>query len=78
MKLTDKKTILSLATAIVVFFSGLFIMLDKGFDFWDEHIKAQASEVPEGVVIAPRQKIIADAEYHRIIYEPGLKVQQAK
>lgn len=38
MKWTDKKTVLSLATAIVIFIGGFFIALDKGFDFWEEHI----------------------------------------
>lgn len=76
MKWTDKKTVLSLGTAIVIFLGVIIKVADSGLDFWEEHIRAEASEVPDGVVIAPRQKIIADAEYYRINYDSNNKAKE--
>ena len=57
MKLTEKKTVLGIATAIVVFIGGFFIALDKGFDFWEEHIKARPAPLPENFERGERTKI---------------------
>jgi len=63
-----------LLLGMVIFFTGGYFILDRILDY---SVVAEASEVPDSVVV-PKTRIIADAEYHRNIYEPGLKVEQAK
>ena len=38
-------------TAVFIMFGALFTALDKGFDFWEEHVRAQPSKAPEGIKV---------------------------
>ncbi len=78
LKENKLKAVFGTITVIFGAFIALFTALDKGIDFYEEHIKVEASRVPDSIVIAPRVRMIADAEYKRSVYDPGLKIQQAK
>ena len=52
MKLFEKKTIMGIVTAVLIAVVALFTALDKGFDFWDEHIAVDPDK-PKVVIEKP-------------------------